>query len=440
MPGQRRFVRFRTFVSEIVALVVFAAATLSMAAGQSETILHRFNPNTTDGYDPGGGLVADGAGNLYGVTSQGGSADAGTVFELSPPASGGRAWTETTLHDFLGGTDGADPLGALVFDKQGNLYGATVYGGAGINNNSNGTVFELTPPSSSGGAWGYAVIASFDSGQVAVNPIGPLVIDVAGNVYGYSNGGNNNYVVCGGPCGNIFELQPPTEPGAAWTGSSIYNFATVGTTDGVGPNSIILGGHGVLYGTTGGGGTGYFGTFFKLTPPSDSGGTWTEKILYNFTAANPVPFGGLIAGANGTFFGTTEGPNELGTVFQLIPPSSGRGWSDSILYTFIGGNDGSTPMGVISDKSGNLYGVTINGGIKSQSCINGGCGAVFELSPPAASGSAWTETTLHTFAGENDGGNPKGPLVLRKGLLFGATSYGGTPPYGSGGIVFRLVP
>jgi uncharacterized repeat protein (TIGR03803 family) len=439
MPSKNLTLR-SSYMVYLAFLLVFVVGMLSLAAGQAEILIYRFNPNSGDGYNPASGLAADSAGNLYGVTSQGGSAQWGIVFELSPPTSEVHAWTETILHDFTNGTDGANPFGALTFDHSGNLYGATLFGGVGVNGNSNGTVFELTPPSSPGGTWGYAVIASFDSGVVAINPGGPLAIDADGNIYGYSQGGADIFTVCGGPCGNIFELQPPVAPGGAWTGTSIYDFAVNNSSDGVGPNSVIVGGEGVLYGTTGGGGTGDDGTFFKLTPPGESGGTWTEKILYDFTAASSVPFGGLIVGSKGTYFGTTEGPNSLGTVFQLTPPADGHGWKESILYSFIGGHEGSTPMGVVSDKAGNLYGVTINGGIENQSCIDGGCGAVYELSPPAAPGGAWTETTLHTFAGGTDGGNPKGPLVLRKGLLYGATSYGGTPNAGSGGTIFRVTP
>jgi uncharacterized repeat protein (TIGR03803 family) len=425
----------------LVVLLAFVGAAFSPAASQSENILHRFSPSsTTDGFDPGSGLVADKAGNLYGTTSQGGADDCGIVFELSPPAPGGGAWIETILHDFTNNSDGCSPIGALTIDNNGSLFGTTVYGGVGVEGNSYGTAFELSPPSEVGGSWTYAVIASFDSGVVAIYPAGQMAIDASGNLYGFSDGGNNNYPECGGNCGNIFELQPPAVAGGAWTGLSIYNFKG-GTTDGFDPTGIILGPDGVLYGTTGEGGPGDWGTFFKLTPPGAPGGAWTEHVLYGFTPANPAPSGGVIAGREGTYFGTGEGLTGLGTVFELIPPSAGKGWTESVLYSFTHGTDGYSPFGVISDKSGNLYGAALDGGNPNpKNCLSAGCGTVYELSPPAAPGGAWTETTLYDFAGGSDGGNPKGPLVLLKGLLFGATSYGGTPNVGSGGTVFRITP
>ena len=418
----------------LLSLLAFVGGAFSLATAQTENILHRFNPTTTDGYNSGNGLVGDKAGNLYGVTVQGGTLGLGTVFELSPPLPGAGAWVETILHEFAGNTDGAGPLAALAMDKNGNLFGTTLFGG-GVN--SNGTAFELSPPTVLGGSWTYTVIASFDSGVVALNPSGQLTIDAAGNLYGFSGGGNNSFTNCGGNCGNIFELQPPAVLGGAWTASSIYEF-NGGTTDGFGPSGLIVGPGGLLYGTTGEGGPQDFGTFFKLTQAS--GGAWTEKILYEFTSANGAPFGGLLPGPKGSYFGTSEGPASLGTVFELFPPSGGTGWTASTLYNFTGGLDGSSPFGVISDRSGNLYGVNINGGIQNPgNCLGGGCGTVYKLSPPTVLGGTWTETTLHDFAGGNsDGGNPKGPLVLRKGLLFGVTSYGGTKY--SGGTVFRVTP
>jgi hypothetical protein len=424
-------------LAAVVALLGLVGAMSALASAQTESILHRFNPTTTDGNDPGSGLIADKAGNLYGTTRQGGTEDCGIAYELTPPAPGGSSWMETILHDFAGGTDGCLPIGALAMDKNGNLFGTTAYGGEGVNENSNGTVFELTP--ASGGSWSYAVIASFDSGVVAVSPTAQLVIDTSGNLYGTSNGGINNFTECGGSCGNIFELQPPTVAGGTWIGASIYNFQG-GTTDGFGPSGLALGPEGVIYGTTGEGGPEDYGTFFKLTAPT-APGAWTERVVYLFTSANSVPFGNLVAGTKGNYFGTSEGPYPLGAVYELFPPSAGKGWTESILHTFTGGSDGSSPSGVIADRFGNLYGVNNFGGTSNNgNCLTGGCGAVYELSPPAVSGEAWTETTLHDFIGGYDGGNPIGPVVLVKGMVFGTTSYGGTPKYGLGGTVFRVMP
>jgi uncharacterized repeat protein (TIGR03803 family) len=418
----------------------------SLAAAQSGgSILYRFNPTTTDGLNPQAGLVVDSAGNLYGTTYQGGTANWGTVYELSPPTPPSGMWTETILHEFTNGADGATPDGPLTFDTAGNLYGTTIYGGIGVNGNSYGTVFELSPPAAPGGAWTYAVIASFDSGQVAINPSGKLIFDTAGNLYGVSGGGYDNVLYCGSsPCGNVYELQAPSEPGGTWTGTAIYNFFTKGTKDGIGPTGIVFGHGGVIFGTTGEGGTNEVGTLFKLLPPAAPGDAWTEKILYDFAIDDGYPSGGLILGPNGSFFGTTafSGTSGFGTVFQMIAPSGSKGWSESVLYNFTGGTDGAYPVGgVIADKSGNLYGVANGrGGNKNANCLSSGCGALFALTPPAAPGGAWTESTLHDFAGGYDGGNPVGRLLSIKGILFGVTAYGGTPKYGLGGTVFRITP
>ena len=118
----------------------------------TETILHSFDNNGTDGIDPDDGLVFDKKGNLYGTTSRAGANNHGTVFELSPPSGGSGSWTETILWSFLwslgNAKDGYGPTGGLVFDKEGNLYGTTGYGGAhgrAGGGRGYGTVFEVTP-------------------------------------------------------------------------------------------------------------------------------------------------------------------------------------------------------------------------------------------------------------------------------------------------------
>ena len=112
-------------LAAVVALLGLVGAMSALASAQTESILHRFNPTTTDGNDPGSGLIADKAGNLYGTTRQGGTEDCGIAYELTPPAPGGSSWMETILHDFAGGTDGCLPIGALAMDKNGNLFGIT---------------------------------------------------------------------------------------------------------------------------------------------------------------------------------------------------------------------------------------------------------------------------------------------------------------------------
>ena len=159
----------------------------------TEQVLHSFVGYPTDGATPAAGLIFSAAGNLYGTTGGGGTGVAcgtggcGTVFELMPTAGGG--WTETVLHSFnWNGTDGFYPEAGLIFDGAGNLYGTTEYGGA----YNYGTVFELTP--SGGGRWTEKVVHSFNNnGSDGAEPFDALVLDSVGKLYGTTSlGGVNN--------------------------------------------------------------------------------------------------------------------------------------------------------------------------------------------------------------------------------------------------------
>jgi uncharacterized repeat protein (TIGR03803 family) len=191
---------------------------------------------------------------------------------------------------------------------------------------------------------------------------------------------------------------------------------------------LVLDSAGNLYGTTIGGGTHGFGTVFELLP--SSGGGWTESVVYDFTgcADGGQPIASLALDASGNLYGTTFlggsgcGTDGNGVVFKLSP--SGGSWTESVLYTFSGGLDGQHPQGnVVFDNAGNLIGTTLVGGSKTF-------GVIFELTP--SQNGPWTETVIHNFLGTVDGSNPVGDVTGdRLGRIYGTTR-------GGIGTVFRL--
>lgn len=219
----------------------------------TEQILHSFNNNGKDGYQPLAGLIVDASGNLYGETSQGGSGigcSCGTVFELSPGKNG--VWNEKVLHSFTSnGKDGFYPYTGLTFDGGGNLYGTTYQGGT----HSNGTVFELSPGTR--GRWTERVLHSFD-GNDGANPKAGLILDAGGNLYGTTQYGGTY------SDGTVFELLLGTN--GKWTERVLHSFSN-NRKDGTNPEAgVILDSSGNLYGTTRSGGTYDSGTVFEITP------------------------------------------------------------------------------------------------------------------------------------------------------------------------------
>ncbi len=199
----------------------------------TETILYTFQGKpVNDGQIPSSGLLIDKMGNLYGVTAYGGAGNCillgilsgcGIVYELSPPAQKGGAWTETILYSFQGGTDGDLPFGDLTWDANGNLYGATQYGGGYGSCNAPffqycGTIFKLSAPATQGGAWTEQVLYSFKGGTDGANPNGGLIFDPKGKMYGTTSwGGSTTNCVYTGfvGCGTVFRLKPSSGGGVA---------------------------------------------------------------------------------------------------------------------------------------------------------------------------------------------------------------------------------
>jgi uncharacterized repeat protein (TIGR03803 family) len=405
-------------VTMIVVVVMLASTAL--ATSPKESVLYRFK-GVSDGATPTAGLVADASGNLYGTTYAGGTSSLGTVFEVSPP---GTAWTETVLYSFAGGNDGANPYGNLIFDKAGNLYGTTSAGGASANCTGGcGTVFELSPPATQGASWTETVFYSFSGQSDGATPYAGVIIDKGGNLYGTTfNGGSLGL-------GTIFELTPPAAQGDSWTETVLHTFGK-GSDGGHPVAGLTFGLRGAIFGTTStGSGKAALGTVFKLKPPATQGGSWTEGVLYHFKGGTDgsVPNAALVVDKTGNLYGTTfEGGAGFGTVFEIAFLT----WTETVIYTFTGGSDGASPAAaLLRDKTGNLYGTATSGGTNNN-------GSAFELSPPAAQGDPWTETTLYDFAGGHDGSWAQAGLIFGKGgQLYGTTSLGGGP---KDGTVFRI--
>jgi uncharacterized repeat protein (TIGR03803 family) len=264
------------------------------------------------GYTAEGNVIADPQGNLYGVTYDGGANDNGTVFEISPSASG--AWTYQVLYSFQFGADGSSPIGPLIIDASGNLYGMTELGGDSVY----GTIFELSPDGS--GGWTEQVLYSFSDGTDGSVPTG-LILAPDGSFYGttYSGGGKGNCqnAFHDSYCGTVFHLTSGTN---GWTESVLYAFA--GGSDGGGPTgNMAFDRNGNLYGTTFAGGQNANGTIFELTPQTDE--SWSETILYRFAGGRDGkgPESGILIDSRGNLYGTTTGGGfqNNGTVFELKP-------------------------------------------------------------------------------------------------------------------------
>jgi uncharacterized repeat protein (TIGR03803 family) len=419
------------FMSALMGIGMCGGA---LAASTTAKPVYAFKGGS-DGWYPSASMIADKNGNLYGTTFEGGASancegqgalGCGTVFELTPPAHVGGAWTETVLYTFQGSADGAFPEALMIFDQAGNLYGATSGGGFATRCSGGcGVIFELSPPSAPGGAWTETVLHLFTgvpSGQGNGDVAWPnnIVLGSDGDIYGMGyNGGHCFSNETGTHCyGAVFELQRPAGPAGAWHETILYIFKGPAG----GPQSAIFDRSGNLYGSAAGGPLG-FGVIFQLTPTAN--GPWTYNDIHDFRDAPDGAFvvNGLAMDPARNIYGATLGggngvPGD-GSVFELQPPASQGGpWTESVLYTFANGTVGNSPAtGPVLDRAGNLYGAVDGGGAFNF-------GAVYKLTP--ASGSPWTETILYNFLGGANGAAPIGGLNFGKfGALYGTTESGG---------------
>ena len=383
----------------------------------------------------------------------------------------GKAQTFTVLHNFTGGSDGANPMNGLTIDAAGNLYGTASAGGLRVSGCENyegsygcGTVFEMKPYGSS---WVLKPLYQFPGGANNSDPTLGVVFGPDGALYGVADTG-------------LYRLTPPPtlcfDFLCSWKEDLLYTFQ--GQPDASAPSSrVIFDSTGNMYGVSYFGGTYGDGAIFQLTHGSSG---WTESLIHSFNSegglGQGLPEGSLVIDHSGNLYGTTDCSATLGcfwgAVWELQPSQSG--WNLTNLYQWPY-NSGYQPVGVISDSSGNLYGADFGDGGSDLP------GAIYELSPSGGgwnytmlydfqlgdlanglvmdsagnlyggdyeygygyifklsnSGNGWTFTALHTF-NQSDGEFPQGPIVIdRNGNLYGTTIRGGSYGYG---VVWEITP
>jgi uncharacterized repeat protein (TIGR03803 family) len=387
MAADHKLVR-NVLLGSVFALVALAAS----AEARSFSVVHNFAGPPNDGSYPYNNVSFDSAGNIFSATNLGGSSNNGTIFEIAPDG------TETVLHSFDGGSSGSDPNGGVTIDpSNGDLYGTTTFGGSGDCRNGCGVLYRLA----ANGA--YKVLRILNVGKDGSWPVGQLLRDSRGNLFGVTTFGGPN------EGGTVFEYS------ARDKFSVLHAFAG---SDGFQPQgNLIEDKADNLYGVTNSGGADQYGVIFKLTPKGKC------TTLYSFTggADGGYPTGGVDRDEAGNLYGATNlagnGSTPNGTVFELAPDGT-----LTTLYTFSGGTDGGFPAGNVRQSNGEVYGTTTAGGANEN-------GVVYQVN--AAAG---TEKVLHNFTG-SDGSTPQAGLTSDHGFLYGTASGGGTDDYG---VVFRV--
>ena len=417
-----------------------------------ETVLYSFTGGA-DGGTPGAGVIRDPAGNLYGTTAFGGTADLGVVFKVDTSGN------EAVLHTFMRGPEGNEPdVAGVIRDSVGNLYGTTAFSGAGgqgavykLDPSGNATVLYAFPGARDGQhVYNNGVIFGWD-GQLYGTTFygGKGGVGVVYRVDGHHEDGHHERVLYsfdqftangfGQPTGGVIRDWEGNFYGTTFIGQAdvyfgygvVYKIDTDGHAtvlhnftngaDGGNPyGPLILDSKGNLYGTASGGGASGAGVVFKL----DKSGN--ETVLYSFTGGvdGGGPLGGVILDSKGNLYGTTNGggASGAGVVFKID-----KSGNETALYSFTGGADGGFPLaGVILDPKGNLYGTTNGGGASNA-------GVVFKIDKSG------NETVLYTFTGGADGGSPLWVVLARDsaGNLYGTTVAGGAS---NAGVVFKVDP
>jgi uncharacterized repeat protein (TIGR03803 family) len=416
-----------------------AGSIFKMSPSGNITILKQFNLNVDGGY-PDGELIKGNDDFFYGLTSSGGPNGYGAIFKISADGN------YTLLKSFSINTDGGSPNGHLVLAKDGNFYGTAHRGGA----NGAGTIFKLTS------AGVFSVIYNMNKATDGGDSYSSLTEGKDGDLYGATYaGGSNGY-------GTIFKI---TTAGVLTVLKNLN-----GTSDGGNTQSdLIQASDNNFYGTCYNGGSVGYGTIFKIT----TNGTYTviKNLSYSSDGANPAS--SLMQNSDGNFYGITKigGSNGAGTIYKLT-----QAGIYSVIHHLNAATDGNTSSsGLINGFDNDLYALCSFGGANNMGTVfkvsttgslmvlNNFNGAVFGNIPystfikgkdsayyaTTSAGGAYnfgtiikicggTTTVLHSFDKTTEGGYPKGKLLLANdGNFYGMTSNGGAK---NGGTIFKFTP
>jgi len=324
-----------------------------------------------------------------------------TLVVAAPPSP---AQTFSVVATFSDLSQGFQPLGPLAIDAAGNLYGTTFLGG---NASSYGTAFKVDPSGT------IIVLHTFTGTPDGWWPAGGIVLDKHGtHIFGATTRGGKTSTFCGGQCGTIFKVDQSGKE------TVIYRFGRMHEQFGIFPqDGPIIAPDGALYGTATFGNPHDTGTVFRLAK-----GVYTVLHSFGPNGAGPdgaYPQGPLLLDSDGNLYGTTGfgGTSGNGTVYKIDTAGN-----ETVLYSFTGGADGMQPWNnLVRDSAGNLYGTTFS------SQFPGGNGVIFKLDP------AGILTVLYTFTGGADGGHAGGIVRDAAGNIYGTTGFLGT-----GGTLFKL--
>jgi hypothetical protein len=426
----------------LCAALAIASLPGGLAAAPKFSTLYTFKGGSDGGSAVTATLVPGPDGSLYGASGPG-VGNTAAVFQLSPPADGSTPWTFTRLASFTGNLNGGRPTG-LMAGPAGSLIGEAPIGGSRTCSDGCGLIFQLSPPSSGQTAWTETILYAFTGGTDGEYPRDGLVQDGQGNLFGTTLSSG----LCGGAgCGTVFELSPPATGQTAWTLTTLYTFPD--DKSGYYPGGKLLADQsGGFYGITWGGGKdgrqcyAYYigcGTVYHLTPPGKKAQAWKKTTLYRFGAYpdGQTPYTALNMDSAGNIYGMTSNgglrtgcrqtiPGGCGTVFELSPPSGGKGaWTFSAPWLFTGKKDGNHPNAAGLTPFNGQYITTTAGDGSSEF-------GTIDLFTPGASGQPWTEKTLFTFTNDADGQTPDSYLLENNGVFYGMTYGGSGPaPYGT---------